>query len=82
MGDLLTAKHEKLAGGLLKLLFMHDQHSLELMLEDVLGGQEWKGVIQVGGGRQALSFASCKLSFLCRLSKCGRHSHAPHWVRE
>ena len=33
---------------MLQVLFMFDVHSLEAMLEDVLHGNEWQGVVQVG----------------------------------
>jgi hypothetical protein len=50
MGDLLRVKYDnQLSEGLLRVLFMYDLHNLDQMLEDVLAGQEWKGVIQVGG---------------------------------
>jgi hypothetical protein len=49
MGDLLSVKYDnRLSDGLLRVLFMYDLHNLEQMLEDVLGGQEWQGVVQVG----------------------------------
>lgn len=48
MGDLLSAKYDyKLADGLLNVLFTYDLHSLEQMLENVLRGSEWQGVVQV-----------------------------------
>jgi hypothetical protein len=49
MGDLLRVKYDnQLSEGLLRVLFMYDLHNLDQMLEDVLAGQEWKGVTQVG----------------------------------
>lgn len=48
MGDLLSAKYDhQLSDGLLHVLFSFDQGSLEDMLENVLGGSEWQGVVQV-----------------------------------
>jgi ubiquitin carboxyl-terminal hydrolase 48 len=48
MGDLLSVKYVRhLAHGLLNLIFTHDLNNLESMLEAVLQGQEWHGVVQV-----------------------------------
>jgi len=48
MGDLLSVKYDnRLSEGLLRVLFMYDLHNLEQMLEDVLHGNEWQGVVQV-----------------------------------
>lgn len=48
MGDLLRVKYDnQLSDGLLRVLFMYDLHNLDQMLEDVLAGEEWRGVIQV-----------------------------------
>eukprot|EP00798_Chlamydomonas_sp_ICE-L_P026549 gene26549-18316_t len=48
MGDLLSAKYDKrLSQGLLRVLFFYDPENLEQLLEDVLGGMEWQGVVGV-----------------------------------
>ncbi|KAL6761031.1 hypothetical protein V8C86DRAFT_2545790 [Haematococcus lacustris] len=48
MGDLLSIRYDNhLREGLLRVLFTFDLHSLEQMLEDVLRGLEWQGVVQV-----------------------------------
>ncbi|KAF5833044.1 hypothetical protein DUNSADRAFT_10750 [Dunaliella salina] len=48
MGDLLRVKYDhQLSDGLLRVLFMYDLQNLDQMLEDVLAGEEWRGVIQV-----------------------------------
>lgn len=48
MGDLLSAKYDnQLSDGLLHVLFTYDQTSLEDMLDNVLSGAEWQGVVLV-----------------------------------
>ncbi|KAG1680943.1 hypothetical protein FOA52_009902 [Chlamydomonas sp. UWO 241] len=48
MGDLVSAKYsDALSEGLLLVLYKYDESSLEDMLEDVLTGNEWQGVVQV-----------------------------------
>ncbi|GAX81027.1 hypothetical protein CEUSTIGMA_g8462.t1 [Chlamydomonas eustigma] len=48
MGDLLSGKYDnQLTEGLLQVLYSCDLNSLEQMLDNVLRGQEWQGVVQV-----------------------------------
>lgn len=47
LGDLLSAKYDASQPGLLQVLYMYDTGSLEEMLDHVLTGQEWQGVVQV-----------------------------------
>jgi len=59
MGDLLRVKYDhQLSDGLLRVLFMYDLQNLDQMLEDVLAGEEWRGVIQVPGSLRRYLAAS------------------------
>ncbi len=47
MGDLLSVKYDSwMAEGLLRWLFAYDMSNLEQMLQEVLTGAEWQGVVQ------------------------------------
>ncbi len=71
MGDLLTlTQHDGVLGeGLLRPLFAYDPGSLEHLLEEVLAGNEWQGVVQVrlgGVGVRAPGAAAGKAASVVR----------------